>query len=232
MSDTTTQPGQESTRETLMARVRSALQRSAPAKLSEPAPVVDPAIARLASDADEILDLFHDRAVNIGMHVHRLNASDCKTALLDLLKEQYVKSVVMGNVPVVGDLTGDLASNHVEVVTWKGTGSIDNQFDVDCGITGVHAALAETGTLVVFSDAENSRGLSLAPPLHVAVVRKSDVLPDMLDLWAQLKGIPNTELPSNMVFITGPSKTADIEGELVTGVHGPEAVHIFLIDDA
>jgi L-lactate dehydrogenase complex protein LldG len=53
----------------------------------------------------------------------------------------------------------------------------------------------------------------------------------MIDYWARLKGIPHTDLPSNMVFITGPSKTADIEGELVTGVHGPEAVHILLIEE-
>ena len=111
------------------------------------------------------------------------------------------------------------------------TDRLDAQFDVDCGITGVHAALAETGTLVLYSDAHHSRGLSLVPPLHIAIVYRRDILPDMLDHWARLRGIPGSDLPSNMVFITGPSKTADIEGELVTGVHGPEAVHIMLVEE-
>lgn len=227
MTDQTKHPD----REDLMALVRQSLKTSAPATLSEPAPAVDPTIARLATADDDLVDLFHDRAVKIGMHLERVTSESLLGALTGLLREKAIKTVVLGSVPLLGDLVGSLTSEGIEVVTWKGTGSIDNQFDVDCGITGVHVALAETGTLVVFSDAENSRGLSLAPPIHVAVVRKSDILPDMLDLWAQLKGIPNTELPSNMVFITGPSKTADIEGELVTGVHGPESVHIFLVDE-
>ena len=222
---------QDSARDELMSRVRAALNRGTPATLDEPAPVVDESIARLAGPDDDLLDLFHDRAVAVGMHVHRIDADQLSETLFDLLEQQEVRSVVLGSVPLMADLENGLASRGIKIVAWKSSGNLDIQFDVDCGITGVHGALAETGTLVVYSDAQNSRGLSLVPPLHVAIVRKNDILPDMLDLWARLKGIPNTELPSNIVFITGPSKTADIEGELVTGVHGPEAVHVLLVED-
>ena len=76
------------------------------------------------------------------------------------------------------------------------------------------------------------RGLSLVPLRHVAVLRRSEILPDMIDYLESLEGSSITDLPSSQVFVTGPSKTADIEGKLFTGVHGPAEVHIFLVTDA
>ena len=99
------------------------------------------------------------------------------------------------------------------------------------GVTDVHAALAETGTLICSTDGSHSRGASLIPPVHIAIVRERDIVPDMLDYWARLGGVPGGELPSSQSFITGPSKTADIEGVLVTGVHGPGEVHIVLVSE-
>ncbi len=108
---------------------------------------------------------------------------------------------------------------------------LEPYYDTDAGISDVHAALAETGTLICCSGRSHPRGTSLVPPYHLALVRRSDILPDMIDYWARLKGIPGRDLPSSQAFITGPSKTADIEGILITGVHGPGRVDIVLIDD-
>jgi len=220
-----------SSRDALFARVHAALGRSHTVKPTTPAPPVNEAIARLAGPNDDLVKLFHTRAAATGMFVHRPKARELAQHIVDFLQLQKVKTVVIGSLPAALNLDAALPAVGIIVIDWKASPGLEVQFDVDCGITGVRAALAETGSLVVVSDARNSRGLSLVPPLHVAIVRPSDILPDMIDYWASLRGIPSRDLPSSMVFITGPSKTADIEGELVTGVHGPEAVHIMLVDE-
>jgi L-lactate dehydrogenase complex protein LldG len=106
---------------------------------------------------------------------------------------------------------------------------MEPHFIADASVTDVHAALAETGTLICNSDADHSRGCSLAVPTHIAIVRRQDLVPDMLDYTATLAGLTPAQLPSAQAFITGPSKTADIEGVLITGVHGPGKVIILLV---
>ena len=87
--------------------------------------------------------------------------------------------------------------------------------------------VAETGTLVCTSGNERWRGLTLIPPLHIAIVEAQQITPDLIDLFAG--GMP-APLPANVTLISGPSKTADIEGILITGVHGPREVHVVVVD--
>lgn len=216
-----------------MRRVRHALGRSTTARPTDPSPLVDESLMRLAGSDVNVIDLFTQRASEIGMKVHRIQAVDLADCLVTVLTECEAKRVMFS---VNGEarerfLIETLGENHIEVINWRNTGEIDIQYSADVGITDVHAALAETGTLICCTDARSSRGLSLVPPIHVAIVRASDVVPDMIDYWARFQGIPNTDLPSSIAMITGPSKTADIEGELHVGVHGPGQVHILLAED-
>ena len=87
--------------------------------------------------------------------------------------------------------------------------------DYQFGITRAAGAIAETGTLVVNDALTSSRLAALAPWVHVAVLRPGDLWPDLPAALAQLGPDPNT------IWITGPSKTADVEGILIEGVHGP-----------
>jgi L-lactate dehydrogenase complex protein LldG len=102
----------------------------------------------------------------------------------------------------------------------------DAYFAADLGITGVDYLIAETGSLALFSRPEQPRSLSLLPPVHVAIAERSQLLPDLFDLFAITPG----ELPSCLSLITGPSKTGDIELRLVTGVHGPGEIHVVLLN--
>ena len=99
----------------------------------------------------------------------------------------------------------------------------------DVGISSVDFAVAETGTLVVGSRPGQERVASLAPPVHIALVDQNQVLPDLLDVFGQLVAAGVESLPSNLAFITGPSKTGDIELQLTTGVHGPGDWHVVII---
>ncbi len=104
--------------------------------------------------------------------------------------------------------------------------------DADIGITGADYAVAETGSVVVLPRAGLSRLVSLAPPVHLALVRPQDVV-DTLDdvfLLRRLDYYRNgRDMGSYLNFITGPSRTADIEQTLVVGVHGPKEVHMIIL---
>ena len=106
----------------------------------------------------------------------------------------------------------------------------DRATRADIGVTGVDYAIADTGTCVLLPRKGVSRLVSLLPPVHVAVVERGQVLPSLDELFtlraeASRHGNPG----SYMNLITGPSRTADIDQTLVTGVHGPGEVHMVLI---
>jgi L-lactate utilization protein LutC len=107
----------------------------------------------------------------------------------------------------------------------------DELMAADAGITTAEYGLADTGTLVVLSSAGHNRLDSLAPPVHIALVGASDLLPDLAALLARLSGERRFERHAAVTFITGPSRTADIELTLTVGVHGPRKVFAVLLQE-
>ena len=101
--------------------------------------------------------------------------------------------------------------------------------DVVVGLTGAHAALADTGSLALISGPGRGRIASLLPPVHIAVIRASQLYPSLPHFMAANPGA--AEIGSNLVFITGPSRTGDIELTLTLGVHGPGEVHVVVVRD-
>jgi L-lactate dehydrogenase complex protein LldG len=100
---------------------------------------------------------------------------------------------------------------------------------IQVGITGAIAGLADTGSIIVDSGSGRSRTASLLPPVHVALLPVSELYPD-LPTWMALQGGDLLTKTANLTIISGPSKTADIELNLVLGVHGPGEVHVILLD--
>jgi L-lactate dehydrogenase complex protein LldG len=155
---------------------------------------------------------------SIGVQVHSATTTDWLDVVVGLLQTHRAQSVA---IPSAGD--GFFEAQRVEQLRARLTAEdirpkseTDDEtlFSVDAAVTGVVAAIAEAGTLVCESGPVVARGSSLIPPVHVAVVDTTQVLPDL-----------------NVSLITGPSKTADIEGELVTGVHGPGELHVVLVEN-
>lgn len=97
------------------------------------------------------------------------------------------------------------------------------------GITGCFCAIAETGTLMVESSAESPPTVSLLPETHIALVPVGRIVPDMEEAW-QLYRKERGQLPRAVNFISGPSRTGDIEQTIVIGAHGPYRVHLVVID--
>jgi L-lactate dehydrogenase complex protein LldG len=96
------------------------------------------------------------------------------------------------------------------------------------GITGVFCAVAETGTLVLLSGPDTPAASSLLPETHIAIVPAAGIVAGMEEAWALLRAEAG-ELPRAVNFISGPSRTGDIEQTLVLGAHGPYRVHIVLL---
>lgn len=101
----------------------------------------------------------------------------------------------------------------------------------DIGITGADFAIADTGTLVLLSGPNQPRLTSLLPPVHIAILEKETIVPNIHALFARLgKSHGNYDkLCSCISFITGPSRTADIELNLTLGVHGPGRAIVIII---
>ena len=96
------------------------------------------------------------------------------------------------------------------------------------GITGAYCAIGETGTLMTLSGPDTPPSVSLLPETHIAVVARNRVVRSMEDAWALLRG--EHGLPPRAVnFISGPSRTADIEQTVTLGAHGPYRVHVILV---
>lgn len=101
--------------------------------------------------------------------------------------------------------------------------------EVDMGITFADMGLAETGTVVLFNGGGRGRLVSLLPPVYVAVLRESTIRLRLTDGVARVHQQVQTGLPACINFISGPSRTGDIEGDLALGVHGPGKVHVILL---
>jgi L-lactate dehydrogenase complex protein LldG len=100
------------------------------------------------------------------------------------------------------------------------------------GITSADFALADTATLVMRTRSGQPRSMAVAPSIHLAVIRLDQILADLQELYALLRWDEKeweNGLSNYMSFISGPSKTADIEATMVHGAHGPREVHIFVI---
>lgn len=132
-------------------------------------------------------------------------------------------------------LASFLKERNVVPITYGPTAALDpatrrqQQLACDIGITSVDVAIAETGTLLVCSRPGQERLASLLPPMHVAIVERSQIVPDLLDAFALLHERGLSNLPSNVTLITGPSKTGDIELQLTTGVHGPGKWRVIIV---
>lgn len=189
--------------------------------------------ARRVSPSANLIEYFADAAVKINTQVYVTDAAHWPDVLLDMLVKNSIKSLLIAPLDakllpdeLAADLHGRLMERGIEICEQPDD---DALFRVEAALTGVTAAIAEFGSLVCTSSDREARGFSLIPPMHIALVPASRIRADLCDLFI---GAGAKEPPAGVSLVTGPSKTADIEGVLVNGVHGPKSVHAICIRDA
>lgn len=208
-------------RDHILHKVRTAIGRSA-GQQPPPAPPVELRIPSL--DLEQRTRMFSAALEKLGGTVYvAASAADARAYVARLLEG---KRVVASGAPVLAEcglteLAG-VRSGFASALELRQACA-----SADAGLTGADYALADTGTLVLLSSAQEARMISLLPPLHVAVVERSRLLTGLDELFSLLPD--PAAATSAMVLITGPSRTADIEQILVRGVHGPRDVHVVLV---
>lgn len=188
-------------------------------------PDLEPALRQVDATAD-LLPRFAAAARRALIDTSVCGTSDWPAVAAAALAETSVRSVVLAP----ASLDPRFARRRDELVEALAARGIavhegfndDTLFSVDAGLTGVLCAVAETGSLVCPSGSGCPRGVSLIPPALIAVLHADQIVPDLIDAFDRIA--PRVEACSNVNLITGPSKTADVEGVLVTGVHGPGRV--------
>ena len=213
--------------QSVIERVRKALGRTEPLKAAPTPPVILEPCARLVHSEIGLPELFASRAARNKMHPETVGAGEVAKRVVAYFQAKGVKRIAMPVSPALERLgvADALRGSGFEVKTWDQI-TLDELYDFDASVTDVSWAIAETGSLVIKSSAQHGRAISLVPIVHVAIVDAKNCVPDLLDLMEILgkEGVGN-----NVSIISGPSKTADIEGALVTGVHGPGEVQVFIV---
>ncbi|MCC7351134.1 MAG: LUD domain-containing protein [Phycisphaerales bacterium] len=209
-------------------RVRRALGRTEPIGAPiNPPPVIDEPITRLVQSDIGLGELFARRAEENKMIVHRVYPEELSPTLVRLLMDRNCRRLALPDSPLLRKLNviDNLRGAGLDASTWDQM-SLDEVYDCDAGVTDVFAAVAETGSLVIRPTPQHGRALSLVPLVHVAIVQPLDLVADLVDLFDNATREGNRH---GLTIISGPSKTSDIEMNLVTGVHGPCAVGVLLL---
>ena len=116
------------------------------------------------------------------------------------------------------------------LVRWQDTESFrDTLWSIDASLTSVQAGIASTGSLMIGSSTEEPRVMSLVPPIHIALLDAGRIYPTLEQALAAEVHVQSA--PRNFVLISGPSKTADIEGSLVHGIHGPKELIVIICQE-
>jgi L-lactate dehydrogenase complex protein LldG len=181
---------------------------------------------------------FESEATALAVTVHRVASdSDAASTVISLLEARGASRVLAWdpewlNCPGLG---GALTARGIALESCWLPSEFDARRarlaeldDVPVGLTGAVAGLADTGSIVVISGPGRGRMASLLPPMHIALLRRSQVLPSLTDFLAA--NPQAADEGSNLVVITGPSRTGDIEMTLSRGVHGPGVVHVVMIE--
>lgn len=218
----------ESAREHILASMNSALKQKS---LEAHAPIALPLRQWSAAERIEILKR---NLESVRSEVHLTNESGWLETLASVLKAKQIKTLLYSPAVSIGNqitalLQDSKASLPEPVIYQDSIESFKNKlFSIDAAITTATGAIAENGAIMLWPDQHEPRLMSLVPPIHIAVLRSDTIVGTFAE--ALESGQWTENMPTNLVLISGPSKTADIELVLTFGVHGPKELVVIIVD--
>ncbi|MBI3879810.1 MAG: lactate utilization protein [Verrucomicrobia bacterium] len=218
----------------ILGRIREALREPAPvpghhgdhgkaqlhasAEFSQWLPAV-------GEDLASQLDLFAKNSADLKTEFHLLaSREEFAPRLRELAQQNNWKRVATHS----GALT-DMAVPAIGLPTLKTDAGyeVNAMEQCDAGITECDALVAQTGSILITSRSAGGRALSVLPPHHVVLVTRAQMVPDLAAAYVVVREKHGDKFPSFISFITGPSRTGDIERILVLGAHGPKRLTVF-----
>jgi L-lactate dehydrogenase complex protein LldG len=197
-------------KENILKRVRQALSNPVPL----PFPHSEGSNSVFQPAADDLEVLFAQEFTNLqGKFAFCTSEADMLQQVKQLITAQQWTKVFCSD-----DKWSDSFSNTINLST------------CDVSVTDCEFLVARTGTIVLSAAQQGGRTVSVYAPVHICVAYTTQLVYDIKDALVQLKEKYDTAIPSLITFATGPSRTADIEKTLVTGVHGPKEVYCFLVE--
>lgn len=194
----------------------------------------------IAEQSDSLFDAAEVAAQSSGWTIHRLeDLEKAAIRILRICKERNIGSVVVSshdsvekaeikNVLIEASIVAQTLLGSKEEGAQPGTKPL--AFNAGAGVTGADWFIAETGTLVLHPRSGVSRLVSLAPPIHIAILQKGQAIPSLDELFALERAeMLNGTLAGSMNLISGPSRTGDIEATIVQGIHGPIETHLIMV---
>ena len=218
----------EQSRQRIFARLAAGSQQ-----VSAPIVKPDPMPAKTYNQAEKIEKL-KTLMEAMRTEVHVTDAQNWIYKLEEILKTRELKSLAYPPETALGetlqshwekDASGlpQLIPYETEIEDFK-----DRLFSIDAGITTVAGAIADPGALILWPSNKEPRLMSLVPPIHIAVLEADKIFSSFLEAMQKEKWA--TKMPTNVVLISGPSKTADIEMTLAFGVHGPRELIVLIVE--
>jgi L-lactate dehydrogenase complex protein LldG len=185
-------------------------------------------LPKVGATLAEQTDLFAKISEGLKTEFHRCASLDeARDIVSKLAGEQGWKKIATHTT----DQTTALLTGTVATIIKTDNGyQIDDLESCDAGITECECLVAQTGGVLVSGPSAGGRALSVLPPHHIVIARTSQLVPDLTAAFDRVKQRYGTNFPSFMSFITGPSRTGDIERILVLGAHGPKRLTVILVD--
>ena len=219
----------EASRHRIFSRLHAATRQS-PSPVSQP-----PAMPIKTYSQKEKIERLITLMEAMRTEVYITGANNWIDKVKDVLKNREIKSLLYAPRTDIGkalehqweNAAGDLPqliSYEKDIEQLK-----EMVFTVDAGITAVAGAIADTGALILWPSEKEPRLMSIVPPIHIAVLKADTIHNSLLEVM-QKENWP-AKMPSNVVLVSGPSKTADIEMTLAFGVHGPKELIVLILED-
>lgn len=214
-------------------RIFSRLQ--AAGKPASSTPAATPGLPVETLGRDEKVDKLRGLMEAVRTEIHVVEATNWIESLKGILRKREIKTLLYAPDTAIGDAltkqwsAEDGSDRLPELVIYEGDIEEfkDRLFQIDAAITSTQGGIAETGAIILWPDRKEPRLMSLVPPIHIAVLAAEKIYTTFSEA-IETENWPD-KMPTNVVLISGPSKTADIELTLAFGVHGPKELIVFIL---
>ncbi|NNF96661.1 MAG: lactate utilization protein [Halobacteria archaeon] len=211
-------------RDTILARIRDTLQRDDKTLMDEAVEqrLRQPSCGPQPAWKEDDVSRFINKLECVGGSISRISSEDDVISVITTYLQQH-------DIPL--NLVS-ASSNLLDKLAWSDDFTVEQRkaMGTDATVlTEAYAGVAETGSLVLLSDANSPTSLNFLPDNYLCILRRELLVRHIEDVWQRLRQ-EHARLPRAINFITGPSRTADVEQTIQLGAHGPRRLHVILLE--